>query len=171
MLRESLSLCTYPSLLPIFHWILPLLSPFKPNLAHAEHRWCTTRRVCKGCFSKDLLHCLAVMHHSFAKMIHHVLPCLPPISHLPSPCSSSFSLFPPLPCTPRRVLPAGAVRVKHSCVPDTHPTACERLTPRGMCSMWPRCSCHPLHFLMRFLPLLIKVTDLSYGGGKAMGGR
>lgn len=52
-----------------------------------------------------------------------------------------------------------------------HPTACERLTRSGMCSMWPRCSCHPLHFLMRFVPLLIKVMGLRYGGGKVMDGR
>lgn len=85
-----------------------------------------------------------------------------------------FCLFPVLLCSLRWVLPVGAVRVKRSCVPDSLPRASDgvwEVNSSGMCSMWPRCSCHPLHFLMRFVPLLIEVMDLRYGGGEVMDGR
>lgn len=123
----SKSLFPFAPYLPSFPFssaFLPLLSPFKPNLAHEEHCWCTTCRVCKGCFSKDLLHFLAVTLHPLAKKTHRVLPCLPPISHLPSSISHPHVLLHFLslsscPLHPEVGAAPGAVRVRHSCVPDT----------------------------------------------------
>lgn len=170
MLWESLSLCTFPSLLPVFQCILPLLPPFKPNLARAENCWCTTRRVCKGCFSKAL-GCLSVMHHPLAKKIHHALPCLPPISH-PHVLLHFLSLSPP--CLHAEVGPApGAVHVKHSCVPDTLCAASDSVWEVN--SQW-----HVQYVAQMFLPppalshAIPSVSDKGYGleiGGKWVKGR
>lgn len=99
-----------------------------------------------------------------------------PSSHLPSPIPLFFFIFSLFSSSSLQPEVGPACR---SCACEAqlcpwraqHPTACERLTRSGMCSMWPRCSCHPLHFLMQFVPLLIELMDLRYGGGKAVDGR
>lgn len=56
------------------------------SIAGALHAGCArglSPRIC--CISW-------LSHHPLAKEVCHVLSCLPPISHVPSPCSSSFSL-------------------------------------------------------------------------------
>lgn len=139
------------------------LAPFVSIETKSDSRGAVTlhSRVCRGRFVA-LIGCRASPLQQKIIMFH--------LAFLPSPVShpllfsliSFVSFLPSLggswpvePCV--HVEPCTQLCPWHAFA--QHLTACERLTYSGTYSMWPRCSCHPLNFLMQFVPLLVKVMD------------